>query len=414
MEEYMIAKAEMTKKKPVRKAIYLDNHATTPLDPEVLEAMLPYLKENFGNPASSHSYGVRAQYAVDKARIQVATAINAEEKEVLFTAGATESNNFAIKGVFDYYRDQKPHFIVSNTEHKCILEAAKHIEEQGAQVTVLNVNSEGLIEPSQLEKAIRPTTVLVSIMLANNEIGSINPIRELAKVCHEHGVLFHTDAAQAIGKIPVDVKEFGIDLLSASGHKFYGPKGIGFIYIKKEAQKLLTPLLDGGGQEGNLRSGTLNVPGIVGLGKAIELATSDLDSQFWHYIKLRGQLYERLIKAFPSLLLNGPEIPFMESLEDAQGLQEMVSSLKRLPHNLNITIPSIDMSSLRKIYDVAFSSTSACSSGDTKPSYVLVAIGRTDEEALGSLRFGVGRFNTEQEIDDAADLLVKVLSPALD
>jgi cysteine desulfurase len=401
--------ANHVNKKTAHKVIYLDNHATTPLDPAVLEVMLPYLKDNFGNPASTHSYGVRAQYAVEQARSQVAAAIHAEPGEILFTAGATESNNFAIKGVFDHYRAKKPHLIVSDIEHKCILEAAKHIEKQGAQVTVLPVNADGLIEPAQLEKAIRPTTVLVSIMLANNEIGAINPIKELAKVCRARKVLLHTDAAQAIGKIPVDVTELGVDLLSASGHKFYGPKGVGFVYIRKSAQKLLTPLLDGGGQEGSLRSGTLNVPGIVGLGKAIELATQDSGAQFLHYLRLRNRLYEKLMQAFPDLIVNGPEIVIDPASNGAEDSLQAVSGIKRLPHNLNITLPSIDPLSLRRIPGVAFSSTSACSSGDTQPSYVLLAIGRTSDEAQASLRFGIGRFNTAEEIEDAADLLIEAL-----
>lgn len=386
--------------------IYLDNHATTPLDPAVLEAMLPYLKESFGNPASTHAFGVRAQYAVRQARSKVAKAINAQENEIFFTAGATESNNFAIKGVFDHLRDKKPHFIVSNIEHKCILEAAKHVEAQGAELTVLKVNKSGQITPAQLKKAIKPNTVLVSIMVANNEIGSINPVKELATVCHEHKVLFHTDAAQAVGKVPIDVVALGIDLLSASGHKFYGPKGIGFVYVKQSVQPLLTPLLDGGGQEGNLRSGTLNVPGIVGVGRAIELSTSDMNVQFRHYLRLRNRLLGQLRKAFPDLILNGADALSDGEFDKIDDVHAVAPTLQRLPHNLNITLPSIDASRLARIYSVAFSSTSACSSGDTKPSYVLMAIGRTPDEAMASMRFGVGRFNTETDIDAAAEALI--------
>jgi cysteine desulfurase len=393
-----------------RTTIYLDNHATTPLDPVVLDVMLPYLKENFGNPASTHSFGVKAQYAVSQARTQVAKAIHADEDEIFFTAGATESNNFAIKGVFDHYRDKKPHFIVSNIEHKCILEAVKHVEQQGAEVTVLKVNNKGLITPAQLKKALKPTTVLVSVMFANNEIGSINPIKKLVEICHENGALFHTDAAQAVGKVPIDVKELGIDLMSASGHKFYGPKGIGFVYVAKKAQKYLTPLLDGGGQEGHLRSGTLNVPGIVGLGKAIELATTDSDTQFWHYITLRNRLYDQLLEAFPDLLINGPDITATDELQALGNVETIAESLERLPHNLNITLPSIDPTSLARVYTVAFSSTSACSSGEVAPSYVLMSIGRSVDEAKASLRFGIGRFNTKADIDTAVQELVQVLS----
>lgn len=394
-------------KRTARTSIYLDNHATTPLDPIVLNTMLPYLKESFGNPASTHSYGMRAQYAVDRARTQVAAAINAEEDEIFFTAGATESNNFVIKGVFDHFRDKKPHIIMSNIEHKCVLEAAKHVEKQGASITILRAGRDGRLAPEQLEQAIKPNTVLVSVMFANNEIGSINPIKELTTICHEHGVLFHTDAAQAVGKVPIDVKQLGIDLLSASGHKFYGPKGIGFVYVSKDAQKFITPLLDGGGQEGHFRSGTLNVPGIVGLGKAIELTTIEADTQFWHYITLRNRLYDRLLNAFPDLIVNGPVIPTLDDFKTPKSGLAAALAQERLPHNLNITLPSIDSVRLARIYSVAFSSTSACSSGDVKPSYVLIAIGRTAEEARSSLRFGIGRFNTEAEIDEASQLLVQ-------
>ena len=402
-------KSATTKKVP-KGPIYLDNHATTPLDPSVLETMLPYFTESFGNPASTHSYGVRAQYAVSQARTKVAAAIHAEEDEVFFTAGATESNNFVIKGIFDHYRDKKPHFIVSNIEHKCVLEAAHHIEAQGAELTVLKANAKGLITPAQLKKALQPNTVLVSIMFANNEIGSINPVKALTTICHEQGVMFHTDAAQAVGKVPIDVKKLGIDLLSASGHKFYGPKGIGFVYVKRDVQPLLTPLLDGGGQEGNLRSGTLNVPGIVGMGKAVELSTTNMDAQFRHYFTLRNRLYGHLKHAFPDLIVNGADIVPDSDLEQASSVSDFAAALERLPHNLNITLPSIDPAKLARVYTVAFSSTSACSSGDVKPSYVLIAIGRTPEEAKASLRFGIGRFNTEAEVDEAAEKLVEILT----
>lgn len=405
------ATTSIDKKQPVKHAaqttIYLDNHATTPIDPIVLDTMLPYLKESFGNPASTHSYGMRAQYAVERARTQVATAINADEDEIFFTAGATESNNFIIKGVFDHFRDKKPHIIVSGVEHKCVLEAAKHVEKQGAEVTILKVKPDGLVTPEQLKKALRPNTVLVSVMFANNEIGGINPVQQLAAICHEHGVLFHTDGAQAVGKFPIDIRQLDVDYLSASGHKFYAPKGVGFVYVKKSAQKYLTPLLDGGGQEGHLRSGTLNVPGIVGLGKAIELTTIDADRQFWHYVSLRNRLYDQLLEAFPDLILNGPAIPSLSDLEALGSAQAAARSLTRLPHNLNITLPSIDATRLARIYGVAFSSTSACSSGEVAPSYVLLAIGRTVNEAKASLRFGIGRFNTEAEVDEAVRQLTQ-------
>jgi cysteine desulfurase len=394
---------------PTAQPIYLDNHATSPLDPRVLEAMLPYLSENFGNPASTHIYGLRASYAVSQARIQVASALNARPEEIIFTSGATESNNFALKGVFDYYHDKKPHFIVSDIEHKCILEAAKHIKKQGAEVTFLPVNAEGLVELEQLKKAIKPNTVLVSVMFANNEIGTINPIRELSALCHDKGILFHTDAAQAIGKVPIDVKDLGIDLLSASGHKFYGPKGVGFSYVSKEAKKFLTPLLDGGGQESNLRSGTLNVASIVGIGRAIELVSQELDSDFWHYITLRNSLYEKLNQAIPGLILNGPSIASEASLRKIGDVYKIASSLKRLPNNLNLTLPEGTSLKSHKLTNIAFSSGSACSSADPEPSYVLMTIGRSSEEAQASLRFGIGRFNTESEIESAVSVFENAL-----
>jgi cysteine desulfurase len=394
------------------KTIYLDNHATTALDPRVLTAMLPALTENFGNPASTHVYGVIASHMVERGRGQVANAINANLDEIIFTAGATESNNFAIKSVFEHYQDQdiRPHFIVSSIEHKCILEAAKHVEKQGAEITFIDVNAVGLVEPEELKKAIRPNTVLVSIMLANNETGGINDIRKLSAICKAKKILFHTDAAQAIGKIPVDVKELGIDMLSASGHKFYGPKGIGFSYVKREVQDLLTPLLDGGGQESNLRSGTLNVPGIVGIGKAIELATEELDSDFWHYVQLRNHLYDALVAGIPGILLNGPEIASVDSLRKIGNLTEIGRTIQRLPNNLNLTLPDVSSSKLKqKLNKIAFSSGSACSSASTEPSYVLMTLGRSEDEAQSSVRFGIGRFNTEEEVETAANLFVETV-----
>jgi len=407
-----LKKTAVSKKTSVKKVIYLDNHATTPIDPRVLEAMLPFFQEDFGNPASTHYYGLRASFAVDQARLKVARAIGAEEDEIFFTSGATESNNTVLKGIFEHFRSRQPHFIVSAIEHKCILEAAKHIEKQGAQVTFLKVNPEGIVESEQLKKAIRANTVLVSLMFANNEIGSINPIHELSKICRDKGILFHTDAAQAVGKIPIDVKELGIDLLSASGHKFYGPKGVGFLYVRKQVQNLLTPLLDGGGQENGIRSGTLNVTGIVGIGKAIELAIVNMEEDFWHYIKLRNQLYEKLLRCTSELLLNGPIIDSATTLRKIGNLNKISSGLRRLPNNLNVTIPYIQASELQKqMTRIAFSSGSACSSADFEPSYVLTSIGRTKDQALVSLRFGIGRFNTEQDVRIAADSLAVAFQP---
>lgn len=373
-------------------AIYLDNHATTKLDPEVLEAMMPYLTDDYGNAASSHVFGMKAEQAIENARTTVATALGATSNEVFFTGGATESNNLVIKGVFDHFAGKKPHIITTEVEHKCILESCKYVQARGGDVTFLPVDSDGLISLDELKKSIKDTTVLVSVMHGNNEIGTIHNIAEIGKLCHEKGILFHTDAAQTFGKLPINVNDMNIDFLSASAHKIYGPKGVGFVYIRASAQPQVTPLLHGGGQENGMRSGTSNVPGIVGLGKATELAVEHIDEHYARYKSLRDRLYKGLGDGLSNLLVNGAPI------ED---------TAKRLPHNLNIALRDIDVSVLkRRLRSIAFSSGSACSSADLRPSYVLTAIGRTDTEAHSSLRFGIGRFTTEEEIDTAVSQIV--------
>jgi len=381
--------------------IYLDNHATTQIDPEVLDTMMPYLTSEYGNAASSHLFGMKAEQAIENARTQVATAIGANTNEVFFTGGATESNNLVIKGVFDHFSDQKPHIITSAVEHKCILESCKYVEKRGGEITFLPVDADGRVNVEDVKKAIKPNTVLVSIMHGNNEIGSINDIAAIGALCHDKNILFHTDAAQTLGKLPINVDDMHIDMMSASAHKIYGPKGVGFVYIRSSAQPQVTPLLHGGGQELGMRSGTSNVAGIVGLGKALELAVTDMDKHHEQYKSLRDRLYKRLTDSLDNIVVNGADLA-----DDA----------KRLPHNLNILLQDIDVSVLkRRLRSIAFSSGSACSSADLRPSYVLTAIGRTDTEAHSSLRFGIGRFTTTEDIDTAADQIiaaVQKLTPA--
>ena len=384
----------------MKKAIYLDNHATTQLDPKVLEAMMPYLTIDYGNAASSHVFGLKAEQAIEKARTQIATAIGAQANEIFFTAGATESNNLVIKGAFDHFRDKKPHIITSAIEHKCILEACKYVQERGGSVTFVAVNGDGLVDTDTIKKAIKPNTVLISIMHGNNEIGSINNIEAIGALCQKNNVLFHTDAAQTLGKLPINVDDMYIDVMSASAHKIYGPKGIGFVYIRRRAQPLITPLLHGGGQELGMRSGTSNVAGIVGMSKALELAVEHIDENYEHYKTLRDRLYMRLTDELDNIVLNGADI---------------ADSAKRLPHNLNFVLQNVDLSVLkRRLRSIAFSSGSACSSADLRPSYVLTAIGRSDIEAHSSMRFGIGRFTTPEDIDEAAGQIiaaVKKLAP---
>ncbi|MFM6984806.1 MAG: IscS subfamily cysteine desulfurase [Chitinophagaceae bacterium] len=364
--------------------IYLDNNATTPMDPRVLEAMLPYFTDNFGNAASrNHSFGWKAEEAVDYAREQMAALINADAKEIIITSGATESNNLAIKGVFEMYAAKGNHFITVETEHKAVLDTLKHIEKAGAEVTYLKAREDGLITLEQVEAAIKPNTVLVSVMYANNEIGVIQPIRKIAALCKSKGVLFHTDATQAVGKIPVDVIADGIDLMSFSGHKMYGPKGVGVLYVRRKNPRVkVTAQMDGGGHERGMRSGTLNVPGIVGLGKACELCRLEMAEDTARISKMRDRLEQSLLVLEESYINGNTE--------------------HRLPHVSNMSFKYVEGEGLiMGVKDIAVSSGSACTSASLEPSYVLKALGLDDELAHSSLRFGLSRFTTDEEIDFA-------------
>lgn len=374
--------------------IYLDNHATTPLDPRVLDAMLPYFKESFGNAASrNHAFGWVAEEAVDKARKQIADLIGANPKEIIFTSGATESNNLAIKGVVEMYAEKGNHIITAATEHKAVLDTCKRLEKEGVRITYLPLRGDGLIDLDMLREAITDQTILVSIMYANNETGVIQPIKEIGKICKEKGILFHTDAVQAVGKIPVNVIEDNIDLLSLSGHKIYGPKGIGALYVRRRNPRVqLTAQIDGGGHERGMRSGTLNVPGIVGLGEACALAKAEMPEETARLLALRDRLKSKLEGALEETYING-------SMEH------------RLPGNLNMSFAYVEGESLLMgINDVAVSSGSACTSATLEPSYVLKALGLGDDLAHTSIRFGIGRFNTQEEIDYTADKVISIVN----
>ena len=363
--------------------IYLDNNATTPMDPRVLEAMTPYFLEHFGNAASrNHPFGWEAEEAIDYARGQVYKLIGADPKEIIFTSGATEADNLAIKGVFEMYASKGNHIITATTEHKAVLDTCKHIEKLGGEVTYLPVNAEGLIDLKELEAAIKPTTILVAIMYANNEIGTIQPVKEISAIAKKKGVLFFTDATQAVGKIPVDVIKDGIDIMSFSAHKMYGPKGVGALYVRRKNPRVkVTAQIDGGGHERGMRSGTLNVPGIVGFGKACELCQLEMEEETKRIIKLRDKLETELMK-----------------LEEAyvNGSRE-----HRLPHVANISFKYVEGEGLMMGFNknIALSSGSACTSASLEPSYVLKALGLGDDLAHSSLRFGLGRFTTEDQID---------------
>ncbi len=366
----------------IKLPIYLDNNATTKVDPRVLETMIPYFTEDFGNAASrNHPFGWKAEEAVDYAREQIAALIGANEKEIIFTSGATESNNLAIKGVFEMYKDKGNHMITVVTEHKAVLDTCKHLEKAGAEITYLIPNSDGLITLAQVEEAMKPNTILVSIMYGNNEIGVIQPIAEIGKLCHEKGVLFHSDATQAIGKVPVNVISDGIDLMSFTAHKMYGPKGIGALYVRRKAPRVkVTAQMDGGGHERGMRSGTLNVPGIVGFGKAAELARLEMHKDAEHTSKLRDKLEMALLELEESYV-NG-------------------NKSHRLPHTTNMSFKYVEGEGLiMGIKDIAVSSGSACTSASLEPSYVLKSLGLDDELAHSSLRFGLSRYTTEEEID---------------
>lgn len=366
--------------------IYLDNHSTTPMDPRVLEAMLPYFTEHFGNAASrNHSFGWEAEQAVEKARKQIAELIGANPKEIIFTSGATESNNLAIKGVAEMYAEKGNHIITAATEHKAVLDTCKKLEKQGFQVTYLALREDGLIDLDKLRAAITDKTILVSIMYANNEIGVVQPVAEIGKICKEKGVLFHTDGVQAVGKIPVDVIKDNIDLMSITAHKLYGPKGVGALYVRRKNPRVqITSQMDGGGHERGMRSGTMNVPAIAGFGKAAELCRLEMGEESKRLEFLRDKLRAKLESELDEVFINGT----MEH---------------RLPHNLNISFAYVEGESLLMgINDIAVSSGSACTSATLEPSYVLKALGVGDDLAHTSIRFGLGRFTTEEEVDYAA------------
>jgi cysteine desulfurase len=375
------------------KPIYFDNHATTQLDPRVLQAMLPYFTEHFGNAASrNHAYGWEAEEAVEKSRRQIASLIGANAKEIVFTSGATESNNLAIKGVAEMYAEKGNHIITAATEHKAVLDTCKHLEKKGCRVTYLPVMGDGRIDLDMLRDAITDKTILISIMYANNEIGVVQPIAEIGKLAKERGVLFHTDAVQAVGKIPVNVIADNVDLMSITGHKMYGPKGVGALYVRRKSPRVqLTAQMDGGGHERGMRSGTLNVPGIVGLGEACAIAQAEMPEESKRLQAMRDRLRAKFESALDEVFING-------SMEH------------RLPHNLNMSFAYVEGESLLMgIDDIAVSSGSACTSATLEPSYVLKALGLGDDMAHTSIRFGLGRFNTDAEIDYVADKLISVV-----
>ena len=373
--------------------IYMDYHATTPVDPRVLEAMLPYFTEHFGNSASrNHAFGWVAEKAVDKGRKQVADLIGAKPKEIIFTGGATESNNLAIKGVAEMYREKGNHVITCVTEHKAVIDTCKKLEKQGGRVTYLPVQKDGRIDLDELRAAITDKTILISIMTANNEIGVLQPVAEIGAIAKEKGILFHTDAVQAVGKVPFDVNEVKADLVSLSAHKMYGPKGVGALYVRRRNPRvLLAEQISGGGHERGMRSGTLNVPGIVGLGKAAEICQTDMAADTARLLALRERLSEKFHQNLDEIYING-------SMEH------------RLPHSLNISFAYVEGESLLMgINDVAVSSGSACTSASLEPSYVLKALGAGDDLAHSSIRFGLGRWTTEEEVDYVVDKLTDVV-----
>jgi len=373
--------------------IYMDCHATTPVDPRVLEAMLPYFSERFGNAASrNHSFGWQAEEAVEAARKQIAGLVGATAREIVVTSGATESDNLAIKGAARMYREKGDHIVTVVTEHKAVLDTCKHLQKEGFQVTYLPVGRDGLVDLDRLRDAITPRTTLISVMAANNEIGVVQPIAEIGRIARERGVLFHTDAVQAAGKVPFDVNAMNVDMASLSAHKMYGPKGVGALYVRRRNPRvLLEPIIDGGGHERGMRSGTLNVPGIVGMGKAAAIAAAEMSAESERVRSLRDRLLAGLRAGLDEIYVNG-------SMEH------------RLPGNLNVSFAYVEGESLLMgISDVAVSSGSACTSATLEPSYVLKALGVGDELAHSSIRFGLGRFNTEEEVDYVAGKMVQVV-----
>lgn len=382
--------------------IYLDYQSTTPTDPRVIDAMIEVMRNDFGNPHSrSHSYGWKAEELVEIARKQVANLIGADEKEIFFTSGATESNNIAIKGVAHFYHPQKNHVVTITTEHKCVINSVRDLEQEGFNVTFLPVQKNGLVDLNELEKVITDKTAIVSVMAINNEIGVIQPLKEIGALCRKKGAFFHTDAAQAFGKIPLNVDEMNIDLMSISGHKIYGPKGIGAIYIRRKPRVRVKPLFSGGGQERGIRSGTLATQLVVGLGKAAELAQNEMAQNYSHIKKLSDKFYNAMMK-IPHIYLNGDHE-------------------QRFAGNLNFSFAGIEGESMiMAIKDLAVSSGSACTSSSLEPSYVLHALGVSEDLAHTSIRFGIGKFSTEEEIDYAIELVkakvekLRALSPLWD
>jgi cysteine desulfurase len=378
----------------IKLPIYFDNHATTKVDPRVVAAMTPYFNDIYGNAASrNHEYGWKAEEGVENGRAQVAKLINATPKEIVFTSGATESTNLAIKGVAQMYREKGNHIITQVTEHKATLDTCKSLEKQGYEVTYLPVEKDGRINLEDLKRAITPKTILISIMYANNEIGTVQPVQEIGKIAKEKGVFFHVDGVQAVGKIPVDVQKDGIDLMSISAHKLYGPKGVGALYVRRKNPRVqLASQIDGGGHERGMRSGTLNVPGIVGLGKACELCGEEMAQEAAKLSKMRDRLRESIMSRLDETFINGSE--------------EF-----RLPHNINISFAYVEGESLLMgINDIAVSSGSACTSATLEPSYVLKALGVGEDLAHTSIRFGLGRFNTDEEVEYVADRVVETVS----
>jgi cysteine desulfurase len=377
----------------VKLPIYMDNHATTPLDPRVLDAMMPYLTDKFGNAASrNHKFGWEAEQAVENARKEIAALIGADAREIVLTSGATESDNLAVKGVAWMYREKGDHIITAVTEHKAILDTCKHLEKDGFRITFLPVDSKGFVDLDDLRKAITDKTILISIMAANNEVGVLQDVKEIGAIARQRGVLFHTDAVQAAGKVPFNVNEMNVDIASLSAHKIYGPKGVGALFVRRRNPRvLLTPIIDGGGHERGMRSGTLNVPGIVGFGKAAQVAREDLAKESAEMFRLREKLRTTLERELDEIYING-------------------DLRKRLPGNLNMSFAYVEGESLLMgINDIAVSSGSACTSASLEPSYVLKALGVGEDLAHTSIRFGIGRFNTEEEVDYVAARVVEVV-----
>src|ERR1700685_708370 len=377
----------------IKLPIYMDNHATTPMDPRVLEEMLPYFMEKFGNAASrNHSFGWAGEEGVETARERVAKVVGATTKEIIFTSGATESDNLAIKGVAEMYKEKGNHIITAVTEHKAVLDTCKRLEKYGYRVTYLPVQKDGLIDLEDLKRAMDDKTILVTIMWANNEIGVLQPVAEIGKLCRERGIIFHTDATQAVAKIPVDVNKSNTDVMSISAHKMYGPKGVGALYVRRKNPRVqISAIIDGGGHERGMRSGTLNVPGIVGLGKACAIASEEMAKESCKLAGLRNRLRDRIMGGLDEVYING-------------------SWEHRLPGNLNISFAYVEgVSLLMGINDIAVSSGSACTSATLEPSYVLKALGAGDDLAHSSIRFGLGRFNTEEEVDYVAGKVIDVV-----